>query len=304
MSIELSPGETIKRVELHQRYGGRRQGGISPSKQSRNVFLFTDQARGALHGYIYDGLNEDGLYHYTGEGQFEDQRMVQGNRAVRDHQAEGRALHLFDANAGSATYMGEFEYVDHYTADAPETDNGPIRSVIVFRLRRLSGDSRLAPSRAEPLSGKSVKEVPVERQLTERMMIEPTHEPYLAERREQKLVIELMASLRAQGHDVCRLQLRPEGEAASLLCDLFDRTANVLIEAKGSVARPAIRMAIGQLADYARLVKPSPRKMILVPQKPRPDLMRLAESQGIGVIWPSGEEGFASTPPASAGSTG
>jgi hypothetical protein len=298
MPLQLNPGEDIRRVELHERYGGRRQGGISPSKQSPNVFLFADQARGALHGYIYDGANQDGFYHYTGEGQYEDQRMVQGNRAIRDHQTEHRALHLFDASGGSVTYMGEFEYVDHYGADAPETDNGPIRSVIVFRLRRLSGDVPLAPSRAEPLAGESVKEIPVERQLTERMMIEPIHQPYAAERREQKLVLKLMASLRSQGHDVCRLQMRPEGEAAPILCDLYDRTSNTLIEAKGSVARPAIRMAIGQLADYGRLVKPAPRKLILVPQKPRPDLLRLAESQGIGVIWPDADD-FASTAPAS-----
>ena len=301
MRFDLKPGVKIKRTELHRRYGGRRQGGISPSKQSANVFLFTDQARGALHGYIYDGANpEDGLYHYTGEGQHEDQRMVQGNRAIRDHKSEGRSLHLFDANAGSATYMGEFEHVDHYTADAPETEKGPIRSVIVFRLQRLSGDSKLAPSRAEPLSGGAVVEIPVEQQLTERMLIEPTHEPYLAERREQKLVIELMASLRAQGHEVCRLQLHPEGEPAALLCDLYDSTSNTLVEAKGSISRPAIRMAIGQLADYARLVKPSPQKVILVPQRPRQDLLRLAESEGIGMTWPDGEGDFAAIPPTAA----
>lgn len=298
MAVDLIPGETIKRVELHGRYGGRRQGGISPSKQSPNVFLFTDQARGALHGYIYDGANADGFYHYTGEGQYGDQRMAQGNRAIRDHRSEGRALHLFDSHAGSTTYMGEFEYVDHYTADAPETNEGPIRSVIVFRLRRLSGESRLAPSPVNQfLDSKPVLEVPVEQHLTERMIVNPNREPYEAERREQKLVRELRAALLAEGHDVCRLQLRPEGEPAPLFCDLFDRTSNTLVEAKGSIARPAIRMAIGQLADYARLVDPAPQKLILLPAKPRPDLMRLAESQRIGVTWPDGDGGFASTPP-------
>lgn len=296
MNLDLVPGEAVRRVDLHQRYGGRRQGGISPSKQTPNVFLFTDQARGALHGYIYDGANEaDGLYHYTGEGQYEDQRMVQGNRAIRDHSDEGRELHLFDAHAGEATYLGEFEYVDHYSADAPATNDGPTRSVIVFRLRRLSGEAPLAPSRAEPLSGNSTREIPVERQLTERMLIEPNHEPYIAERREQKLVIELMASLRAQGHEVCRLLLHPEGEAAPLLCDLFDRTTNTLVEAKSGVSRPTIRMAIGQLADYSRLIEPAPRKLILTPQKPRPDLLKLAASQGIDVSWPDGEGGFEAT---------
>src|SRR5947208_2336166 len=135
MATDLKIGDTIKRSELHERYGGRRQGGISPSKVSPVVFLFTDQAQGVLHGYLYDGEHEDGTYHYTGEGQRGDQRMVQGNRAIRDHREEGREIHLLDVTGGIATYLGEFEYVDHYTADAPETGNGPIRSVIVFRLR-------------------------------------------------------------------------------------------------------------------------------------------------------------------------
>lgn len=59
----------------------------------------------------------------------------------------------------------------------------------------------------------------------------------------------------------------------------------------GSIARPAFRMAIGQLADYARQVEPTPQRAILVPQKPRPDLLRLAESENLTVIWPE-DDGF------------
>jgi len=295
LAFPLTPGDKVKRASLHERYGGRRQGGISPSKQAPFVFLFTDQAQGALHGYIYDGAHTDGFYHYTGEGQYGDQRMAQGNRAIRDHKEEGRTLHLFDSSSGSATYMGEFEYVDHYLADAPETGEGPLRSVIVFRLRRLSGAQTLAPSRANQFGPESIKEVPVEQHLTERMMIYPNREPYEAERREQKLVRELEASWRARGHEVCRLQLKPDGEPAPLFCDLYDRTANILVEAKGSISRSAFRMAIGQLADYERQLKPAPQKLILVPEQPRPDLLNLAKSQRIGVTWPDGEGGFVST---------
>jgi hypothetical protein len=288
MGIKLVPGQEIRRVELHEELGGRRQGGISPSSKTPNVFLFTDQAQGVLHGYIYDGQRKDGFFHYTGEGQRGDQRMVQGNRAIRDHHGEGRELHLFDASSGVATYVGQFEYVDHHTADAPETGEGEIRSVIVFRLRALEGAARLATSPLDSLDPAPVKAVPVEQHLTERMMIEPSREPYEAERREQLLVREFMASLVAEGHDVCRLQLRPEGEPAPLFCDLFDRTTNTLVEAKGSISRSAFRMAIGQLADYTRLVEPRPQKTILLPEEPRSDLLKLAESQGIEVIWPDG----------------
>lgn len=295
MAIDLKPGERIKRTELGERYGGRRQGGISPSKQTPNVFLFTDQARGALHGYIYDGQGENGLYHYTGEGQSGDQRMVQGNRAIRDHQEEGRELHLFDVVSGIATYLGQFEYVNHFSADAPATDPREKRKVIVFRLRRLSGDSKLAPAKVDQFGEELVKKVPVEQHLTERMVIEPNREPYEAERREQPLVLELMTSLRTKGHEVYRLQLRPKGEPAPLFCDLYDEDTNTVIEAKGSVSRNAFRMAIGQLADYARLVDPAPQRMILVPEEPRPDLLALAKSQDIQVTWPDGDGGFSST---------
>jgi hypothetical protein len=220
--------------------------------------------------------------------------MAQGNRSIRDHVAEERELHLFDAGGGSATYLGQFEYIDHYTADAPETGDGPMRSVIVFRLRAVGDTARLTPSRLESISPESVKEVPVEQHLTERMMVDPSREPYEAERREQELVRTYMAHLVASGHDVCRLQLRPPEEPAPLFCDLYDKSTNTLIEAKGTIARAAFRMAIGQLADYSRMIDPSPTRAILVPQRPREDLIRLASSQGINVIWREDEDRFES----------
>jgi hypothetical protein len=292
MAIEIEPGGQIKRSELQDRYGGRRQGGISPSKQTPHVFLFTDPVRGARHGYIYDGEAEDGSYYYTGEGQSGDQRMVQGNRAIRDHQQEGRELHLFDVSGGMATYIGEFEYVGHKSADAPATRSREQRKVIVFHLRRLSGDTTLPAAKVDQFSDEPMKVVPVEQHLTERMVIEPNREPYEAERREQPLVLELMTFLRGQGHTVDRLQLRPPGEPAPLFCDLFDSTTNTVVEAKGSVSRAAIRMAVGQLADYSRLVDPPPKRMLLVPEEPRPDLLDLAKSQDISVSWPDGKDSF------------
>ncbi|MFH9888565.1 hypothetical protein ACH4OQ_28410 [Streptomyces luteogriseus] len=54
-------------------------------------------------------------------------------------------------------------------------------------------------------------------------------------------------------------------------------------------------MAIGQLADYGRFVEYSIRA-VLVPSKPREDLLALAESQGCAVIWPDGKV-FVSTNP-------
>ena len=45
-------------------------------------------------------------------------------------------------------------------------------------------------------------------------------------------------------------------------------------------------MAIGQLADYARLIEPDPNRALLVPQKPRSDLVQLAQGQRISITYP------------------
>jgi hypothetical protein len=290
--ITLAPGDTIRRTELHARYGGRPQGGISPSKASNNVFLITDPASGERHGYLYDGPRSgDDYYHYTGEGQHGDQLMVQGNRTIRDHQAEGRDLQLFSANGPELTYIGRYAYVNYYFADAPETNHGPLRSVIVFRLKQLQGISP-GPnlSKLDRLPDSLVTEIPVEQAITESTLIEGDREPYTAERREQKLVGDFHAWLERQGHEVCRLQLRPPKEPAPIFCDLYDKTTNTLYEAKGTVARHAIRMAVGQLADYTRFVNPTPRKALLVPQQPRPDLCDLLTHEGIEIVWREGAQ--------------
>lgn len=253
-----------------------------------------DKRVAAENGYIYDGAHKDGTLHYTGEGQQGDQKMSQGNRAIRDHLAESRSLHVFDVHPSDVLHLGEFEYVRHYDADAPPRGGGEDRKVIVFVLRRVTGTTPLPPAAVDlDKSGAWVKEAPVEEHRT-KDEFQVTPSAYKAQRREQKLVKEYEEWLTSSGHEVCGLILHAKGEANSIRCDLFDKTANAIIEAKSSVARPAIRMAIGQLADYSRLMKKRPRKrLILVPEKPRADLIALAKSQKIGVIWPDGEGGFA-----------
>lgn len=135
----LNPGDTIRRTELHARYGGGRQGGIAPSRTTPNVLIFTDPKAGTQHGYIYDGWDQPDptLFRYTGEGQQGDQRLVAGNRTILDHVADGRALRVFKGVRGLVQYLGEFKLdVQPYeTRRAPASGGGPDRDVIVFRLR-------------------------------------------------------------------------------------------------------------------------------------------------------------------------
>jgi hypothetical protein len=122
MDWDLRPGATTPRVEVHSRYGGSGRGGISPSKTTPNVFIFSDPARGEQHGYI-DAWRDDGLFHYTGEGQRGDQQMRAGNKAILRHREDDRALRVFHGVGGEVTYQGRFELATDpawYSTDAPE----------------------------------------------------------------------------------------------------------------------------------------------------------------------------------------
>jgi hypothetical protein len=223
--------------------------------------------------------------------------MKSGNAAILRHISDRPALRVFEGTGGMVTYLDEFE-IDttepFYRTDASETDGDSTREVIVFRLRPKYVDPPEPRSKlALVLSGPANSSVPIEQQHTEKAYVAPRNKSYEAERREQKLVLEFEDYLRNLDHEVFRNQLIPPGEARPLLTDLYDATVDMLVEAKGTVERNAIRMAIGQLADYKRFFSDgSPRHLaVLVPWEPRKDLCELLAREGIEVIFQS-QNGF------------
>jgi 5-methylcytosine-specific restriction protein A len=131
--MDFQIGRTYhRRRDIHQRYGGQQQGGISTPADVAAVFLFTGES-GEQYGY-HDGLQSNGLFWYTGEGQAGDMQMVRGNLAIKDAEANGKTLHLFEqVSKGFVRYQGEATYVGHHEALAPDKD-GKKRRVIVFEL--------------------------------------------------------------------------------------------------------------------------------------------------------------------------
>jgi hypothetical protein len=91
--------------------------------------------------------------------------------------------------------------------------------------------------------------------------------------------------LRSKRYEVKRLQVLPEGEVKPIFSDLYIPEIPLLVEAKGTVERGSIRMALGQLLDYRRFVAEA-RCAILVPSKPRPDIGELVRSAGVELYWP------------------
>lgn len=129
--FSLLPGDAIKRKDLHRRFGGIQQGGISPSRKTKNVFIFTDPV-GLQFGYTDDW--KDGDYHYVGSGQTGDQQIARVNKSLLEHERDGKVVRLFEGAKGSVVYRGAFRVVNHYFRNERDV-RGKSRKVLVFVLR-------------------------------------------------------------------------------------------------------------------------------------------------------------------------
>lgn len=126
-----------RRNEIHGRFGGQRQGGISTPQDQPVVILFTGVG-GAEHGYL-DHWDPQGYFHYFGEGQVGDMSYVRGNAAIRNHRQDGKRLLVFQmlGHGKPCRYFGEFELVDTYLSGGIPDRNGGPRTAVVFKLRPL-----------------------------------------------------------------------------------------------------------------------------------------------------------------------
>lgn len=119
--------------EINDLYGGGRQSGISASRQTAAIFLFTGES-GEQYGYK-DHFDEHGVFWYSGEGQVGDMKFDKGNHAIANHANEGRALHVFQTlgKAKGQRYIGEFTYASHEFGHGLDKERNQ-RRVIIFHL--------------------------------------------------------------------------------------------------------------------------------------------------------------------------
>lgn len=293
MPWDLRPGDEVRRKELHRRYGGGGQGGISPSRTSPNVLIFSDITAGSQHGYIYDAWDplQPGLFHYTGEGQLGDQQIKSGNRAILDHAEEGRALRLFDGVRGDVRYVGEFELANpaYDVRPAHESGGAKVRQVIVFHLQAVD----LAPTVAEePRSDRKYRRVtPTPTKAPEQPW---SRDPNVLDRSlkahwdTQNALYDFLA---ARGVKAWSPRTKePDFDLA------WERSGVVYVaEVKslpdaGSEDRQ-LRLGIGQVLDYQALMArqhQQVRAVLAVERQPAdPRWMLLCTAHGVNLVWPA-----------------
>lgn len=105
--------------------------------------------------------------------------------------------------------------------------------------------------------------------------------------RAEALLVQAYADhMKAHGHGVTGRHYEVPGESRPLRADLLVRDLDVLVEAKATVERNAIRLGIGQLLDYRLLDDEHPDLAMLLPLKPSANLLALLASLDIAAIWP------------------
>ena len=154
--------------QIHDVFGGQRQGGISTPKNAPYVIAFTGEA-GHSHGYTDDwDEEEEDVFHYFGEGQSGDMRYIGGNRAIENHVADGKRLLLFQmmGRGKPCRYRGEYVKLDSYIKPNVAATRGPARNAIVFRLRPIkegtfvTGKASANPQTADqPLGDTVIKRI-------------------------------------------------------------------------------------------------------------------------------------------------
>jgi hypothetical protein len=290
----LRPGDRIRRAELHAHYGGSGQSGISPSRTTPNILVFTDPRSGERHGY-FDQWATDDSFHYTGEGQRGDQTMTRGNLAILSHRADGRALRVFQGASGTVQYVGQFviDELEPFTiTTAPSTNDGPPRQVIRFHLLPID---RAVTTAERGSLGRPFRRRDEDVEITSREAI-AYRDPDAAGRglrAHNRLQNRLSDLVEAAGYT----PIDPESPIDPAF-DLawFDGPTLFVVEVKSCTQdnqTQQLRLGIGQVLDYEDTLLASGhtvQAVLYVEEQPTdPRWSGLAQRHDIRLIWPGTE---------------
>ncbi|MEU2605991.1 hypothetical protein [Streptomyces albus] len=159
------------------------------------------------------------------------------------------------------------------------------------RVPKGSGKRKAAPN-AETSS-----EFVVPEEFSTKLSLRAATAATVAIRHEAELTQAYKAYLDSSGHQTGAFQIKVKGLTSTLRTDLYDATDHVLYEVKGSNSREDVRMALGQILDYGRYVKMpehegEPKRVILLPAAPTPDLYALLDRYEVGVVYRSDDGRF------------
>lgn len=289
----LLRGQTILRARLHDRYSGIRQGGIAPSKKTKNIFLFTDDSSNNEHGYERDYWKDDFTFLYCGDGQTGDQQLTRRNLQVLNHVQDGRKLRLFSPVSGKVTYLGELRIDSEHPYELVNGigRDGKTRQVIMFKLNRvleqknLSAKTLSTPKLGTEFGSDYIFADENSRDISESNLF--SIDPNLLDRALQihALTQNTVAnwvigdSLRplSPNSTTCDFDIAWESDFGKIVCEVKSLSDENEVH--------QFRFGLGQVLEYAQKLDATP--VLMFNRRPSHQaLIDAANKAGIAVLWP------------------
>jgi hypothetical protein len=292
-SIEFpySSGDQFKRADMHQLVGGSFRHGMTKCNNGRDYLLFHDAKNSKKFGYDkWEGLQADGSFHYSGQGTVGNQSMTRANLGLVKANEEGIPIHLIESTGGVCTYLGQYILGEPaFTIEkAPDVRGEQEREVFVFNLIPISNCDDLDLSSYKSLQVEGFSRPWIRSDFETINLIGQVKSKTQIERTEIKLQAEFGEYLLANGHEVFSHTFHLSGRKGGLKPDFWIPCLGLVVEAKPSSSREFVRMAIGQVLDYANLSSLEGHPMtpaILLPNRPISDLSGLIGNLGITLIF-------------------
>lgn len=298
MTIWQTPiGTRGTREDFKKLYGGSTNAGIQTPKDSENILVYSDPKPAGLYGYGLDGWSiDDKFFRYTGHGSDGDQILHVGNKAMAEQPVSGKKLRLFlgvDTVPGSGTriheYQGEFtlDPTNPYVLQTQLDQHKRPRKTFVFNLvpvgtvKHVPNETTSTKALVPALAFAEIVDLEANNMTNFEV---PAQDAKQGKKVEAELVNAFKSVLTARGHEGQRFRIYAPGAKQPMFTDIFDKTENILYEAKASANRVDVRGALGQILDYRRFVNVD-ACYVLLPDRPAQDLVDLLALHDVGVVF-------------------
>ncbi len=296
-SFPIEQGQKLTKREIHDLVGGSDQHAMTSCLNGTAFLIFYDPKTSRKNRYdLWEGQQVDGTFWYTGQGLVGDQKMTRSNSGLVKAAEYGKPIHFFRRpEIGVKREKGNpYEYVGpvvlgdppYEVKTAPDT-RGNERQVFVFRLVNFGGQS-VETSKKMNLEG-IVLDIadwtPLQSESAQLTDLERNARATVLE--ENKLQNRFGKYLSHNGLEPERVSIQIGGIKGSLIPDFVVKQWGFVVEAKPTLSREHIRLAIGQVLDYAYLLRRARSDLkpaILLPGRPQEDLLELIISLDITVI--------------------
>lgn len=119
---EFEEGTHYHRSDIHREFGGERFQSVSSSTEYPSIFLFMGEDKDDGHDIEF---KEDGTLYCTILQDSDHPEWADNIEAITGHREAGESLFVFESmvDHGAVSYVGEFEYVSHFSKNAVNGDD-------------------------------------------------------------------------------------------------------------------------------------------------------------------------------------